>query len=192
MPESYEAKKNRWLKIRGEFPSALQNIPFRSAYAVATLSKEQQQVLADAITKSKITLDINIAVEILIAQPGIDSDELILAMDERSSMGERSSMTITIQLSLDDLSALADALQIFYPQMPRGTADALAEHDPAMQATLAVVASARAALQNAKSDFVVFSLYGVLKKYSDELASTIQNTPSLLQAIRKTGIAWED
>jgi hypothetical protein len=185
-----------------------------SIYAVAALSKEQQQVLAEVI--GKIT-DINLAVKTLLAQPGIDAGELIRAItksddpipekaqeleiqlqnlkEENSGIDMQTlppiQLDIKIHISPDDLSALADILQIFYPQMPRGTAEALAEHDQTMQDTFAVVVSARVAMQNAKSDFVVFSLYGVLEKYRNELASTIQNTPSLLQAIRKTGIPWQ-
>jgi len=214
MSEPYAAKKAKWLKIRDDFPSALQNIPLHSIYAVAALSKEQQQVLAEVIDK---IADIKLAVKTLLAQPGIDASELIQAItknddpisekpqeleihpqnlkEESSDINMPTSSSIPqdmkIHISPDDLSALADALQTFYPQMPRGTAEALAEHDLAMKYTLAVVASSNVAIQNAKSDFVVFSLYGVLEKYRNQLAATIQNTPSLLQAIRKTGIRWE-
>lgn len=214
MSEPYAAKKARWLKIRNDFPSTLQSIPLHSIYAVAALSKEQKQVLAEVI--GKITY-INLAAKILLAQPGINAGELIQAItksddpipekaqeleiqpqnlkEENSDIDMQTSLPIPqdirIHISPDDISALADTLQVFYPQMPRGTAEALAEHDQTMQDTLAVVVSARVAIQNAKSDFVVFSLYGVLEKYRNELASTIQNTPGLLLAIRKTGIPWQ-
>lgn len=74
MSEPYAAKKARWLKIRDDFPSTLQSIPLHSIYAVAALSKEQQQVLAEVI--GKIT-DINLAVKTLLAQPGIDAGGLM-------------------------------------------------------------------------------------------------------------------
>jgi len=201
MTEDYATKRARWLKVRQTFPEALRNVSLRNVDDISSLPSELQRVLAEAVGHIK---NIPKAAKILRDHPDLSSKELVLAMNREPAEvpiqkevvenNNENNQAIDISpedISPEDIATLADILQAFYAQMLRPTAEALAASDQAMAHILAVVASIRNATSNAKSDFVVFSLYGVLDKYRNELASTIRNNPSFLQAIKKTSIPWE-
>ena len=198
MTESYAAKRARWLKVRQAFPEALQEVSLRNVEDISILPKELQQVLAEAVGHIK---NISKAAKMLRDHPDLSSKELVLAMNRETAeaptqkeviQNKTESQNQAIDISPEDISTLADTLQAFYTQMLRPTAEALAASDQAMVHILAVVASIRIATKNAKSDFVVFSLYGVLDKYRNELVNTIKSNPSFQQAIKKTSIPWEE
>lgn len=202
MAETYEKKRARWLKIRQTFPEALHEVSLRNVEDISSLPKELQQVLAEAVGHIK---NISRAVKMLQDNPDLSSKELVLAMNcetaeapiqkeviPNNQIQESNQNNQALDISPEDIATLADILQGFYAQMPRTTAEALAASDQAMAHILAVVASVRTATCNARSDFVVFSLYGVLNKYRNELATAIRGNPSFLQAIKKTAIPWEE
>jgi hypothetical protein len=198
MTESYAAKRARWLKVRQAFPEALQEVSLRNVEDISILPKGLQQVLAGAVGHIK---NISKAAKMLRDHPDLSSKELVLAMNRETAeaptqkeviQNKTESQNQAIDISPEDISTLADTLQAFYTQMLRPTAEALAASDQAMVHILAVVASIRIATKNSKSDFVVFSLYGVLDKYRNELVNTIKRNPSFQQAIKKTSIPWEE
>ena len=170
----------------------------RNVEDISSLPKELQQVLAEAVGHVK---NISRAAKMLRDHPDFSSKELVLAMHREAAEtpiqkevipNNESQNNQAIRISPEDIATLADILQTFYAQMLRPTAEALAASDQAMAHILAVVASVRVARSNARSDFVIFSLYGVLNKYRNELVDTIKSNPSFQQAIKKTAIPWEE
>ena len=76
--------------------------------------------------------------------------------------------------------------------MPRQSASALAESE-VMQEAVSVVTAVRLAVEsnNAKSDFVILSLFGLISATKKKLSEIIQSNPAFLKAIENSGIALE-
>ena len=89
-----------------------------------------------------------------------------------------------------DTDYLATLLMKCYPDMPQATADALVASE-VMTPSLRVVSTARLALGDAKSDFVITVLYALFEEKLDEIEQVITDNPAFVKAIQLSHPDWK-
>jgi hypothetical protein len=89
-----------------------------------------------------------------------------------------------------DTDYLASLLMKCYPDMPQATADALVVSE-VMASCLRVVSTARLALGDAKSDFVITVLYTLFEEKLDEIEQVIANNPAFVKAMQRSRPDWK-
>ena len=170
MAEDYQSKRERWKRLRENFPASLQNIALSSVDAIASLQDAALLLLAEIIDQIE---SLPKAILLLDIFPDIDEESLLQLVNAK---GETSWMAIKspavekspaiqkpIQASIEDTLALADLLQSFYAKMPRIAAESLASSS-AMKEALNVVMAVRTARESTASDFITLCLYGLFKE----------------------------
>jgi len=149
---------------------------------IAALSRVHQQLLAQA------------AIANLHSIP--------LALERLEALGENATIDLLLQQNRNrhagpsaqarDIETLVDVMSECFPGMPSITAQSLGE-SVVMAEVVDVVRALREALysNNLKSDFVVTTLYAVVKLGKRMLEDQISARPSLVQVIRKSGLTWD-
>jgi hypothetical protein len=77
-----------------------------------------------------------------------------------------------------------------YPDMPQATADALVGSE-VMASCLRVVSTARLALGDTRSDFVITVLYTLFEEKLDEIEQIISNNPAFAKAMQLSRPDWK-
>ena len=92
----------------------------------------------------------------------------------------------------EDIEVLTNILGDCFPGVPSVSTVALAE-SPVMAEALQIVKALRLAMesQNFSSDFVVVSLYAVIKYVKKTIEDKIQSNPAFLQTVLSSGLVWE-
>jgi hypothetical protein len=177
MGDSYDAKLNRRLKTRAGFPFILQNAPIRYVDKISALSARQYELLIEAVACGKGAGPTLLKLKKLGDAATID----LLLRDDPAEVVVR-----------EDIQALAQILDECFPGMPAASAIALAE-SPVMAEALQIAQDLRAALesQNASSDFVLVSLYALIKYVKRNIEDRIQSNPAYLQTVQSSGLVWD-
>ena len=174
MSETYQSKRERWQRLLETLPANLRKqVSLRNVEMVAALSPQGQARLAEAIQAGLKRLPR--AVEQLKANP--DTSVADLLNPPAQSIPE---FNPQIQ------NEIADLIQECFPDMPRVSAEALANSD-----ALDIVRDiARAHQQSFESnhlrtDFVALVLYGLLRQSIERLEEIIAQTPALQRALNQ-------
>jgi hypothetical protein len=182
MSENYASKRERWQKLLDALPANLRgHVSLRNVESVSALSRQAQETLAQAIQAGLKRLPR--AIELLGKAPNLTVSELLEKVSTGLEPVER-----TIVPDASAYQRLADLIQFCYPDMPRGSAEALGEAD-ALSNVLQTV-SAHEALFNSphlNSDFVLVIFHACLKQALERLDNKLAENPTCLQAIAQSG-----
>ena len=190
--ENLDVKLNRRLKARSKFPTALQQVPIHYVDAISALSPRHRELLIEAIAEKRSIRQTLLRLKKLGEEATI---ELLLVNDDSPSISSPTSPNTSIvsqALDQEDIEALTDIIDECFPGMPPSSAQALAE-SPVMAEALQIVKDLRVAQesQNFNSDFVVVSLYAVIKYVKKNIEDKIRSNPAFLQTVRASGLVWE-
>ena len=87
---------------------------------------------------------------------------------------------------------LADLIQLCFPDMPRMSAEALANADVMDVARITAQAHHQLFKSNhLRTDFVAMVLYGLMRQSLESLEEMIEGTPALLQAFNQSSLPWK-
>jgi hypothetical protein len=197
MAEDYQSKRERWKRLRENFPIPLQNVALSSVDAIASLQETALLLIAEVITKVE---SLPKAIFLLDIFPDIDKESLLGLVNEKGETSWQAIKSPTIekrpvlqkstQASIEDTLTLADHLQSFYAKMPRTAAESLASSN-AMNDALNVVMAVRIARESTASDFVTLCLYGLFKESEKLLKNDIKANPAYLNAARQSDL-WDE
>ena len=180
--ETYDKKLTRRLKTRAGFPQALQQVPIRYVDEIFALTDRQQELLIEALVHGK-------SVRQTLPKLKKLGDEATIELLIR---GDSASTSQTSQVDAEDIEVLTNILGDCFPGVPSVSTVALAE-SPVMAEALQIVKALRLAMesQNFSSDFVVVSLYAVIKYVKKTIEDKIQSNPAFLQTVLSSGLVWE-
>ena len=197
MAEDYQSKRERWQRLRENFPVPLQNIALSSVDAIASLQEGALLLLAEVIDEIE---SLPKAILLLDIFPDIDKESLLQLVNEigktswkeikSPAVEKRPALQKATQAFTEDILSLADYLQSFYAKMPRTAAESLATSS-AMKDALNVVIAVRTARESTASDFVTLCLHGLFKESKKLLAEDIKANPSFLNAARQSDL-WDE
>ena len=197
MAEDYQSKRERWKRLRGNFPTPLQNIALSSVDAIASLQEAALLLLTEVIDQIE---SLPKAILLLDIFPDIDQESLLGLVNAtnknswkaiKSPAAEKKPvLQKPAQASPEDILYLADLLQSFYAKMPRTAAESLASSS-AMKEALNVVMAVQSARKSSVSDFATLCLYGLFKEAEKLLAEDIKANPSFLNAARQSDL-WDE
>ena len=180
--ETYDKKLNRRLKTRTNFPLALQQVPIRYVDEISALTDRQQELLMEALGNGKSVRQTLPKLQNL-------GDEATI---ELLTKADPASTSQTSQVDAEDIEVLTNILGDCFPGVPSVSTVALAE-SPVMAEAQQIVKALRLAMesQNFSSDFVVVSLYAVIKYVKKTIEDKIQSNPAFLQTVLSSGLVWE-
>lgn len=179
MSESYQSKQERRQRLLESLPEGLRpHVSVRNIEAVAALSPQAQTRLLEAVQAGLKRLPR--AIEQLRANPETSVADLLdppaqpeaeLPAQNATSIGQD----------------VADLIQECFPDMPRVSAEALADAD-VMQVVRSVAETHQQVFKSnhIKTDFVMLTLYGLVRQTLERLEEMIEETPALRQAFEKT------
>ena len=180
MSETYQSKRERRQRMLEALPSDLrEHVSLRNVEAVAALSPQAQTHLLEAIQAGLTRLPR--AIEQLRAAPQTSVPDLL---------NPPSQVDTVIPIPSDPSSIskdVADRIQACFPDMPRVSAEALAEAE-VMQVVRSVAETHQQVFKSShiKTDFVMLTLYGLIRQTLEQLEEIIEETPALRQAFEKT------
>ena len=179
MSETYQSKRERRQRMLETLPVGLrEHVSLRNVEAVAALSPQAQLRLLEAIQAGLTRLPR--AIEQLRADPETSVSNLI---DPPAPV----KAIVPIQSVPSFISQdVADRIQECFPDMPRVSAEALAEAE-VMQIVRSVAETHQQVFKSShiKTDFVMLTLYGLMRQTLERLEEIIEETPALRQALKK-------
>lgn len=186
MSEKYQAKRERWQRMLESLPAGLRvHVSLRNVEAVAALTPQAQEQLAEAIQAG--LKRIPRAVEQLRIAPNTSASDLLNPPTQLDTVSVSSIPDNSQNIQL----VLADLIQACFPDMPRISADALANSD--VMDVARNVAQAHERLFNSnhlKTDFVMMVLYRLMRQTLERFEEVIEDTPALRQAFDKSALPW--
>lgn len=184
MSETYQSKRERWQRLLETLPIGLrEHMSLRNVEAVAALPPHAQGRLMEAIEAGLKRLPT--AIEQLKIDPNASVSELL----------NPSSQPVVSQVSQSSqriYSDLADLFQLCFPDMPRISAEALANSDVMEIARMTAQAHSQL-LESSylKTDFVVMVVYGLMRQTLERLEEIIEQTSTLRQAFDQSSLPWK-
>jgi hypothetical protein len=184
MSETYRSKRERWQRLLETLPAGLrEHVSLRNVEAVAALPPQAQQRLAEAIAAGLKRLPQ--AVE----QLKIDSNT---PLSDLLNPPAHPSAEQSPQSSQQIYKELADLFQLCFPDMPRISAEALANSDVLEIARTTAHAHSQLLESNyLNTDFVMMVLYGLMCQTLERLEEVIEQTPTLRQAFEQSSLPWK-
>jgi len=180
MSETYQSKRERRQRMLETLPASLrEHVSLRNVEAVAALSAQAQMRLLEAIQAGLTRM--SRAIEQLRADPQTSVSDLL---DPPSQVDT----VLPIQSDLSSISKdVADLIQVCFPDMPRVSAEALADAE-VMQVVRSVAETHQQVFKSShiKTDFVMLTLYGLVRQTLERLEEIIEETPALRQAFEQT------
>ncbi len=187
MSETYQSKRERWQRLLETLPVGLrEQVSLRNVEAVAALPSQAQERLVEAIQAGlkrlpraveQLRVNANTSVADLLNPP---------AQPEPESPSPAADFPQHIQ------NELADLIQLCFPDMPRMSAEALANADVMDVARTTAQAHHQLFKSNhLRTDFVVMVLYGLMRQSLESLEEVIEQTPALLQAFNQSSLPWK-
>ncbi len=180
MSETYQSKRERRQCLLESLPQGLrEHIAQRNIDAVAALSPHAQTRLLEAVQAG--LKRVPRAIEQLRADPDTSIGDLLNPAVQLE----------TAPFPQTDLSALqkevADLIQECFPDMPRVSAEALADAD-VMQDVRSVAETHQQVFKSShiKTDFVMLTLHRLMYQTLERLEEIIEETHALRQAFEKT------
>jgi hypothetical protein len=180
MSETYQSKRERRQRMLDTLPVGLrEHVSLRNVETVAMLSPQAQMRLLEAIQSG--LKRISRAAEQLRMDPEISLADLL------DPPFPSEVETIPWQTPANIQPKIADLIQQCYPDMPRIAAEALAESQ-VMGIVRGVAGRHQQMLQSnhVKTDFIMLTLYGLMRQTLERLEEIIDETPALRQAFEKT------
>jgi len=197
MAEDYQSKRERWKRLRENFPPPLQNVALSSVDAIASLQEVALLLLAEIVDQTE---SFPKAILLLDIFPDINKESLLQLTNAKGktswqaikspAVEKRPALQKPAQASAEDTLFLADLLQNFYTRMPRTAAESLASSS-AMKEALNIASAVRIAREETNSDFVTLCLYGLFKETKKLLEEEIKANPSFLNAARQSNL-WDE
>lgn len=184
MSETYQAKRERWQRLLESLPARLrEHVSLRNAEAVAALPAKAQERLAEAINSGLKRLPR--AVEQLRLDPDTSVAELLrppVVSDARE----------TAQVPGEVQKELAGLIQSCFPDMPRISAEALAEAE-AMDMARQIVRLHTSLFQSdhLRTDFVMMVVYGLMRQSLERLDDLLDENPALRQRLVQSDLPWK-
>jgi len=180
MSESYQSKRERRQRLQEALPTGLrEHVSLRNVEAVAALPPQAQTRLLEAVQAGLKSLPR--AIELLRASP----DTPLAALLDPPAQSETE---LPVQSDSSSIGQeVADRIQGCFPDMPRLSAQALAEAD-VMQVVRSVAETHQQIFKSGhiKTDFVMLTLYGLMRQTLERLEEIIEETPALRQAFEQT------
>jgi hypothetical protein len=185
MSETYQSKQERRQRLLESLPVSLRpHVSVRNIEAVAALSTQAQARLLEAIQAGlkrlpraieQLRANADTAVADLLNPPSQLVTELLIQTDSS-----------TFQ------QAVADLIQECFPDMPRVSAEALAEAD-VMQIVRTVAQTHQQMFRSnhIQTDFVMLTVYGLMRQTLEQMEELIENTPALRQAFEQGDLPWK-
>jgi len=180
MSETYQSKRERRQRMLDALPASLrEHISLRNVEAVAALSEQAQMWLLEAIQAGLTRVPR--ALEQLRSDPETSIADLLNPPAPAEAI-------VPIQSDPSSISKdVADQIQECFPDMPRVSAEALASAE-VMQIVRSVAETHQQVFKSnhIKTDFVMLTLYGLVRQTLNKLEEIIEETPALQQALEQT------
>ena len=185
MSETYQSKRERRQRLLESLPMGLRgHIAQRNIDAVAALSPQAQTHLLEAVQAGLKRLPR--AIEQLHADPDTSIADLLNppAQPETEFPVQTNSSSIG-----QEVAAL---IQECFPDMPRVSAEALTDAD-VMQIVRTVAQTHQQMFKSnhIKTDFVMLTVYGLMRQTLEQMEELIENTPALRQAFEQGDLPWK-
>ena len=193
MKEDAESKARRRRNIRESFPAPLNQIALRHVDAVQALDGNRKATLARTLAQVGIVHLTSCLATMKGSGDSIKNESDLIAslnLSEIPADNDVDSSSDTQGIEDIDTDHLATLLMKCYPDMPQATADALVASE-VMTPSLRVVSTARLALGDAKSDFVITVLYALFEEKLDEIEQVITDNPAFVKAIQLSHPDWK-
>ncbi|MBI5963636.1 MAG: hypothetical protein HY863_09200 [Chloroflexi bacterium] len=181
MSETYQSKRERRQRVLGSLPAELRkHISLRNVEAVAALSPQAQDRLMEAFQAGLKQL--SRAVEQLRVNPNTSVTDLL----------DPPAQVVTEPSPQQIQNNLADLIQMCFPDMPRISAEALADAD--------VLDIARGTAQahqdlfesdHLHTDFVLVVMVALLHQTLESLEEILSDTPACIQIITQSSLPWK-
>jgi len=185
MSETYQSKQERRQRLLESLPASLRpHVSVRNIEAMAALSTQAQARLLEAIHAG--LKRIPRAIDQLRANPDTSVADLL----------NPHSQPVTEILIQTDSSIVqqevADLIQQCFPDMPRVSAEALADAD-VMQVVRSVAKTHQQVFKfsHIKTDFVMLTLYGLIRQTLEQMEEIIEDTRALRQAFDQGELPWK-
>jgi hypothetical protein len=182
MSETYQSKRDRRQRMLEALPAGLrEHVSLRNVESVAALSPQAQTRLLEAVQAGLKRLPR--AIEQLRA----DADTSLADLLNPPTLPAPAPLPqTTFHL------VVADLIQECFPDMPRVSAEALAESE-VMQMVRSVAETHQQIFKSnhIKTDFVMLTVYGLMRQTLEELENTIDDTPALRQAFEQGQTPWK-
>lgn len=187
MSETYQSKQERRRRLLDALPAGLKgHVSIRNIEAVAALSPPAQERLAEAVQAGLRKLPR--AVEQLRVDPNTPLADLLEPPAGLGPAAGSSSQDIPENIRRD----LADVIQQCFPNMPRLSAEALAEAEVmGIVQQFAHVHSLVRQSGHLRTDFVLMSLYGLARQTVEHLEEVIEQSPALRQTFERGDLPWK-
>lgn len=187
MAETYQSKRERWQRLLESLPASLRShVSIRNIEAVVALTPGAQERLSEAIQAGLKRLPH--AVEQLRVNPNTSVADLL---NPPAQLGPEPALIIR-DFPQYIRNEVADLIQQCFPDMPRVSADALANSDVMNVARYTAQAHHQLFKSNhLRTDFVVMVLYGLMRQSLESLEEVIEGTPALQQAFNKSTLPWK-
>ncbi|WKZ45836.1 MAG: hypothetical protein QY302_08585 [Anaerolineales bacterium] len=186
MSETYQSKRERWQRMLESLPEGLrEHVSLRNVEAVASLTPQAQERLAEAIQAGLKRLPR--AVEQLRTNPNTSVAELLNPPTQVVAEHPQKASDFSQHIQQE----LADLIQGCFPDMPRISAEALANSEVMDVARNVAQAHDQLLTSNhLKTDFVLMVLYGLMRQTLERLEEMIEATPALRQAFHQSNMSW--
>jgi hypothetical protein len=186
MSETYQSKRERWQRLLESLPVGLrEHVSLRNVEAVAALTPRAQERLAEAIQSG--LKRIPRAVERLRINPDTSIADLLNSPPDFVAKPPQPVSDFPGHIQ----QRLADLIQRCFPDMPRISAEALANSDVMDAARNIAQAHDQLFRSNhLRTDFVTMVLYGLIRQTLDRLEEVIEATPALRQAFDQSHLPW--
>ena len=184
MSETYQAKRERWGRMLESLPVGLrEHVSLRNVEAVASLPLQAQERLVEAIQVGLRRLPH------AVKQLRLNPDTSVADLLHPPAVSETKK---NVQTSQEIQKELADLIQLCFPDMPRVSAEALANSDVMdMARTTAQAHHLFLASNHLRTDFVVMVVYGLMRQTLEHLEEMIEDTPALRQAFDQSHLPWK-
>jgi hypothetical protein len=180
MSETYQSKRERRQRMLEALPDGLREyVSLRNVEAVAALAPQAQTRLLDAIQAGLTRLPR--AIEQLRKDPQTSVADLLNPPAQVEAVPAIQPVQTAIA------QTVADQIQECFPDMPRVSAEALAQAE-VMQVVRSVAETHQQvfASNHLKTDFIMLTLYGLVYQTLERLEEIIEETPALRQAFEQT------
>ena len=187
MSETYQSKRERWQRLLETLPATLRvHVSLRNVEAVAALPSQAQERLVEAIQAGLKRLPR--AVEQLKVNPNTSVADLLNPPAQLVA----TPLQLASEFPQHIQNELANLIQQCFPDMPRVSAEALANSD--VMDVARTTAQAHHLLfksNHLRTDFVVMVLYGLMRQSLENLEEVIEQTPAVRQAFNQSSLPWK-
>ncbi|MBI3340119.1 MAG: hypothetical protein HY022_08315 [Chloroflexi bacterium] len=187
MSETYQSKRERWQRTLESLPEGLrEHVSLRNVEVVAALTPLAQERLAEAIQAGLKRLPR--AAEQLRINPGTSVADLLNPPAHFVAQPPQPPSDFPGHIQ----QQLADLIQGCFPDMPRISAEALANSE-VMDAARSVAQAHEQLLtsNHLRTDFVMMVLYELIRQTLEHLDEVIEATPALRQAFDQNSLPWK-